>query len=198
MTMMTQNHPVEHRRNLHMIRNTTLPSLATIGVALFMMSAPAQTSQAFTCDDPLASKDQLEKCDDFENFLRTDPKGEENPFPVRTGEGEDPCLHLAIPYDMCLQTIGKEWWAKQQAKSKPRCSNNVKPGTVVLTDPPTYNCDDINRETQEQIRIRELERRISELERHIHNLRRARIRDAGKCGLLTDDNQVKCGTNQFK
>ena len=194
MTMMTQNHPVEHRRNLHMIRNTTLPSLATIGVALFMMSAPAQTSQAFTCDDPLASKDQLEKCDDFENFLRTDPKGEENPFPVRTGLGEDPCLHLAIPYDLCLQTIGKEWWEKQQALQKPRCSHNVKPGTVVLTDPPTYNCDDLKQETQEQIRIRELEKRISELERHIHNLRRARIRDAGKCGLLNEDT-TKCGDN---
>jgi hypothetical protein len=175
-----------------MIRNTTFSALATIGVALFMMSAPAQTSQAFTCDDPLASKDQLDKCDDFENFLRANPK--EDSFPTRTGEGEDPCFHLAIPYDLCLQTIGKEWWAKQQVLHKPRCSNNVKPGTVVLTDPPTYNCKDLNTPTAEQIRIQALEKRISELERHIHNLRRARIKSAGKCGLLdnyTDCEQIK-------
>jgi hypothetical protein len=25
----------------------------------------------------------------------------------------DPCLHLAIPYDLCLQTIGKEWLERQ-------------------------------------------------------------------------------------
>lgn len=184
MTTMNQNHPVEHRRNLHMIRNTTFSALATIGVALFMMSAPAQTSQAFTCDDPLASKDQLDKCDDFENFLRANPKG----------EGEDPCLHLAIPYDFCLDTIGKAWWDKQKINHKPRCSNNVVPGTVVLTDPPTYNCKDLNTPTAEQIRIQALEKRISELERHIHNLRRARIKSAGKCGLLdnyTDCEQVK-------
>ena len=37
-------------------------------------------------------------------------------------------------------------------------------------------------------------KRISELERHIHNLRRARVKSAGKCGLLdnsTDCEQVK-------
>ena len=25
----------------------------------------------------------------------------------------DPCLNLAIPYDICLQTIGKEWLERQ-------------------------------------------------------------------------------------
>ena len=25
----------------------------------------------------------------------------------------DPCLNLAIPYDICLQTIGKEWVERQ-------------------------------------------------------------------------------------
>ena len=179
--MMTQNHPVEHRRNLHMIRNTTLPSLATIGVALFMMSAPAQTSQAFTCDDPLASKDQLLACEELENFLRINPK---NSSELAKFPDEDPCLHLAIPYDFCLDTIGKEWLERQRALAKPRCSNNVKPGTVVLTDPPTYNCKDLNTPTAEQIRIQALEQRLRELERHIANLRRARIRDRGKCSLL--------------
>ena len=112
-----------------MIRNTTLPSLATIGVALFMMSAPGQTSQAFTCDDPQASRDQLEKCDDFENLLRIDPLKDD----------PDPCLYLAIPYDFCLRTIGKEWWERQ-----------------VKNAPPSL-----------ESRIKELEKRIKELERLI-------------------------------
>ena len=174
-----------------MIRTTT-PFLATIGVAMAFIITPAQ-SQAFTCDDPLATQDQIHKCEELEDFLRIDPKGEEKQiqlkeplFPERNGEGEDPCLNLAIPYDLCLQTIGKEWWEKQKAKQKARCSNNVKPGTVVLSDPPTYNCGDLEKETAEQIRIRELEERLQELERHIRNLRRARIKENGKCNLLDE------------
>ena len=181
----TQNHPVEHRRN-HMTRAIApISALATIGVTLFMMSAPAQTSQAFTCDDPLANEIQITACEEFENFLRIDPtKKPEIP-------DEDPCLHLAIPYDLCLETIGKEWLERQQVKELdlPRCSNNVKPGTVVLTDPPTYNCDDIAWIIG-PLRIQKLEERIAELERHIRNLRRARIREQGKCSLL--DNFQDC------
>ena len=93
---------------------------------------------------------------------------------------------MAIPYDLCLQTNGKEWLEKQKEKQNVRCSNNVKPGTVVLSDPPTYNCRDLEKETAEQIRIRELEERLQELERHIRNLRRARIKENGKCNLLDE------------
>lgn len=170
-----------------MTRNTTFSALATIGVALFMSSAPAQTSSAFACDDPLASKDQLMACEELENFLRI----KEDPFPIRTGEGEDPCLLLAMPYDLCLQTIGKEWLERQRAlhKSTAKCSDLVAPGTVILTDPPTYNCKDLNTPTAEQIRIQALEKRLAELERHIANLRRARIKAAGKCNLVDNCNQ---------
>ena len=75
----------------------------------------------------------------------------------RRFEDEDPCLHLGIPYDMCLATIGKEWLERQRAKEGPRCSNNVRPGTVIYTNPPIYNCDDLA-EQDEQLRntIREM------------------------------------------
>ena len=169
-------------------KTTFLSTLAMIGVL-----ASCHPAVAFTCDDPLATQDQIHKCEELENFLRIDPKGEEKQlevaedlFPKRTGEGEDPCLLLAIPYDLCLETIGKEWLKKQREKGKIRCSHNVKPGTVVLTDPPTYNCDDLERESAGEGRIRALEERLQELERHIRNLRRARIKENGKCNLLDE------------
>ena len=28
---------------------------------------------------------------------------------IDDGKDPDPCKNLAIPYDVCLQTIGKEW-----------------------------------------------------------------------------------------
>ena len=44
----------------------------------------------------------------------------------RKKEDPDPCLHLAIPYDFCLQTIGKEWWERQVKNAPPTLESRIK------------------------------------------------------------------------
>ena len=44
----------------------------------------------------------------------------------RQMEDPDPCLHLAIPYDFCLQTIGKEWWERQVKNAPPTLESRIK------------------------------------------------------------------------
>ena len=38
----------------------------------------------------------------------------------------DPCLYLAIPYDTCLETIGKEWWERQKKNAPPSLESRIK------------------------------------------------------------------------
>ena len=38
----------------------------------------------------------------------------------------DPCLNLAIPYDLCLKTIGKEWWERQVKNAPPSLESRIK------------------------------------------------------------------------
>ena len=38
----------------------------------------------------------------------------------------DPCLNLAIPYDLCLQTIGKEWMERQRKNAPPTLESRIK------------------------------------------------------------------------
>jgi hypothetical protein len=33
---------------------------------------------------------------------------------------------LAIPYDLCLQTIGKEWWERQVKNAPPSLESRIK------------------------------------------------------------------------
>ena len=58
----------------------------------------------------------------------------------------------------------------QVLRDKPRRSDNVKPGTVVLTQPPTYNCEDLKYKDPATIRAEELEKRVKELEKKIEEL----------------------------
>ena len=44
----------------------------------------------------------------------------------RKMEDPDPCLHLAIPYDFCLQTIGKERWERQVKNAPPTLESRIK------------------------------------------------------------------------
>ena len=44
----------------------------------------------------------------------------------RQMEDPDPCLHLAIPYDFCLQTIGKEWLERQRKNAPPTLESRIK------------------------------------------------------------------------
>ena len=139
-----------------MIAPKTLSALAICGV----MSS-CHPAVAFTCDDPLATKEQIAKCNDLEDFLRIDPK----------------LFNLPIPKSLGT-TLGDAW------TNRPRCSDSVAPGTVIQTDPPTYNCGDLEVKTPEQQEIDSLRKRIEELERHVKNLRLARIKGAGKCSLI--------------
>ena len=77
------------------------------------------------------------------------------------------CDILAMDYELCLKGIGKEECFKPTrpiVEPKPKCSNNVKPGTVIQTFPPIFNCEDLKRRKSLEERIKELEERLKLLE----------------------------------
>ena len=82
------------------------------------------------------------------------PKGEK--VPCR-------CDILAMPYDLCLKGIGAEECFKVVEPKEPKCSPNVKPGTVVQTNPPTYNCEDLKKKQSISKRIAEIEAQLKEI-----------------------------------
>ena len=82
------------------------------------------------------------------------PKGEK--VPCR-------CDILAMPYELCLKGIGAEECFKVVEPKEPKCSNNVKPGTVVQTNPPTYNCEDLKKKQSISKRIAEIEAQLKEI-----------------------------------
>ena len=45
---------------------------------------------------------------------------------IDDGKDPDPCLNLAIPYDLCLQTIGKEWLERQKKNAPPTLESRIK------------------------------------------------------------------------
>ena len=83
------------------------------------------------------------------------PKGEK--VPCR-------CDILAMPYELCLKGIGREDCFKVVEPKEPQCSPHIGRGSVVLTYPPTYNCEDLKKKQSVEKRIEELEKRIKELE----------------------------------
>ena len=75
----------------------------------------------------------------------------EDPLQIPWPKGEKvPCRCdiLAMPYELCLKGIGREECfkvkeVKQPAKPKEKqCSERVAPGTMVLTNPPTFSCEE--------------------------------------------------------
>jgi hypothetical protein len=46
----------------------------------------------------------------------------------------DPCLNLMIPYDLCLQTIGKEWLERQRKNAKPSLEERIKKLEKIIND----------------------------------------------------------------
>ena len=79
----------------------------------------------------------------------------EDPLQVPWPKGEKvPCRCdiLAMPYELCLKGIGREECfkvkeVKQPVKPKEKqCSERVAPGTMVLTNPPTYSCEEQEKE----------------------------------------------------
>ena len=86
------------------------------------------------------------------------PKGEK--VPCR-------CDILAMPYELCLKGIGAEECFKVVEPKEPQCSPNVKPGTIVLTDPPTYNCEDLKRKNSLKARVKQLEKQLRKLEKEL-------------------------------
>ena len=45
---------------------------------------------------------------------------------IDDGKDPDPCKNLAIPYDFCLQTIGKEWMERQIKNAPPTLESRIK------------------------------------------------------------------------
>ena len=117
--------------------------ILTVFLVLFAGSVQAQSTS------PLHESPLLE---------RPWPKGEK--VPCR-------CDILAMPYELCLKGIGREECFKPTKpiiEPEPKCSNNVKPGTVIQTFPPIFNCEDLKRRKSLEQRIKELEERLKLLE----------------------------------
>jgi hypothetical protein len=68
-----------------------------------------------------------------------------------------------MPYDLCLKGIGAEECFKVVEPKEPNCSPNVKPGTVVQTNPPTYNSEDLKKKQSISKRIAEIEAQLKEI-----------------------------------
>lgn len=123
----------------------TLTTLATLQTCSFPVAA-------FTCDDPLKTDEEVGKClqeqqlgllnDDFEEYYHR---------------------WITIP-----NTLGSgSSLAAALSTNKPRCSDNVMPGTVIQTMPPIYNCTDLKEHTTDHLhldKLAELERKIVELQ----------------------------------
>ena len=45
---------------------------------------------------------------------------------INDDKDPDPCKNLAIPYDFCLQTIGKEWLERQRKNAPPTLESRIK------------------------------------------------------------------------
>lgn len=83
----------------------------------------------------------------------------EDPLQIPWPKGEKvPCRCdiLAMPYELCLKGIGREECfkvkeVKQPVKPKEKqCSERVAPGTVVLTDTPTFSCYKVSKVSSEE------------------------------------------------
>ena len=84
------------------------------------------------------------------------PKGEK--VPCR-------CDILAMPYELCLKGIGAEECFKVVEPKELPCSNNIRPGTVIQTNPPTYNCEDLKKKQWLEKRITEIEAQLKEIKK---------------------------------
>lgn len=108
---------------------------------LSALGACASPALAFECkDDPLKTQEERANCEEPDNFF------------------------------IVGNNRYNEYFKGVLRRDKPRCSDNVKPGTVVLTNPPTYNCEDLKYKDPATIRAEELEKRVKELEEKIKEL----------------------------
>ena len=101
-------------------------------------------------------------------FVVGSAQAHEDPLQQPWPKGEKvPCFcdNLAMPYDLCLKGIGAEECFKIVEPKEPKCSNNVKPGTVVQTYPPTYNCEDLKKKQSVAKRIAEIEAQLKEIKK---------------------------------
>tara|TARA_B100000902_G_scaffold293392_1_gene279928 strand:+ start:213 stop:614 length:402 start_codon:yes stop_codon:yes gene_type:complete len=101
-------------------------------------------------------------------FVMGSAQAHEDPLEIPWPKGEKvPCFcdNLAMPYDLCLKGIGAEECFKVVESKELECSNNIKPGTVILTDPPIYNCEDLKKKQSIEKRIAEIEAQLKEIEK---------------------------------
>ena len=92
----------------------------------------------------------------------------EDPLQIPWPKGEKvPCRCdiLAMPYELCLKGIGAEECFKVKEVKEPKCSPHIAPGSVVLTNPPTYNCEDLKKKQSVEKRIAEIEAQLKEIKK---------------------------------
>lgn len=105
-------------------------------------------------------------------FVAGSAQAHEDPLELPWPKGEEvPCRCdiLAMPYELCLKGIGAEECFEVVEPKEPKCSPNVKPGTVIQTDPPIYNCEDVKRKNSLKARVKQLEKELKELQKSLDN-----------------------------
>jgi hypothetical protein len=101
-------------------------------------------------------------------FVAGSVQAHEDPLQVPWPKGEKvPCRCdiLAMPYELCLKGIGAEECFKVKEVKEPKCSPHIAPGSVVLTNPPTYNCEDLKKKQSVEKRIAEIEAQLKEIKK---------------------------------
>jgi len=101
-------------------------------------------------------------------FVMGSAQAHEDPLEIPWPKGEKvPCFcdNLAMPYDLCLKGIGREKCFKPIVKKEPQCSPHIGRGSVVLTDPPTYNCEDLKKKQSVENRITSIEAQLKEIKK---------------------------------
>ena len=53
---------------------------------------------------------------------------------INDDKDPDPCKNLAIPYDLCLQTIGKEWLERQRKNAPPSLEERIRKLEKIIND----------------------------------------------------------------
>lgn len=119
-------------------------------------------------------------------FVAGSVQAHEDPLKMPWPKGEKvPCRCdiLAMPYELCLKGIGAEECFKVVEPKEPQCSPNVKPGTVIQTNPPTYNCEDLKKKQSVEKRIAEIEAQLKEIKK----LLTKNIKDPNNWKLMLDN-----------
>ena len=117
--------------------------IATIASLIFLASGSALAEDANPLKPILGEKDS--------SVVLGDQK--EGNFFTKDVPKDDPCVLGKCDGNEDWHNLPQyllDYRRRHEAEStERRCSDNVRPGTVIFTNPPIYNCDDLAREEDE-------------------------------------------------